>query len=370
MLSFGDWCLAPGTLRDEDREAYRHSPGSFFLLTTRAGQRALCVNPEMPHSRALAALALAAGAHAFVPRVPRSTVATRGCGAQHLRARGIALRSMAEDADDFPSDSGLPEAEAPAPADEDVDATGGAAVAPAYDDAAAFDAETELLDRCVGVDRGASASAADRADVARLAAELEALAPPLDTSKLEGVWSLVYSSEPGLYRSSPFFWGFSRLLDGKASPAPVPGAKNADLAENVYAVTDALGPFYQIGDATQTISADYFVSEVELSIQPPGLPAVGRSIMTSSARATPTAAGLELELEKTEVRDSTLSQLPGLGFFADIAFPTKNAFDALSNLLSLTPDAATVQLLATYVSDAVRVTRTEGGALFVHERSF
>ena len=36
----------------------------------------------------------------------------------------------------------------------------------------------------------------------------------------------------------------------------------------------------------------------------------------------------------------------------------------------MTPDAATVQLLATYVSDAVRVTRTEGGALFVHERSF
>jgi hypothetical protein len=92
--------------------------------------------------------------------------------------------------------------------------------------------------------------------------------------------------------------------------------------------------------------------------------------MTSTASAVPTATGLELTLEKTEVRDSTLSQLPGLGFVSDLAFPTKNAFDALSNALQLTPDASTVQLLATYVSDGVRVTRTEGGYLFVHERAY
>ena len=138
----------------------------------------------------------------------------------------------------------------------------------------------------------------------------------------------------------------------------------------MYAVTDALGPFYTVGDATQPITATQLVSEVELSIEPlPNLPPVGRSLMTSTASAVPTATGLELTLEKTEVRDSTLSQLPGLGFVSDLAFPTKNAFDALSNALQLTPDASTVQLLATYVSDGVRVTRTEGGYLFVHERA-
>merc|ERR1719353_209822 len=99
----------------------------------------------------------------------------------------------------------------------------------------ALDAETALLDRCLGVDRGTSASDADRADVERLARSLEALAPPLDACRLEGVWSLVYSSEPGLYRSSPFFWSFSRLLEGKTSPTPVPGARNSELAEAVYA---------------------------------------------------------------------------------------------------------------------------------------
>ena len=160
------------------------------------------------------------------------------------------------------------------------------------------------------------------------------------------------------------------MLEGKTSPTPVPGARNSELAEAVYAVTDALGPFYTVGDATQTITSTQLVSEVELSIEPlPNLPPVGRSLMTSTAAAVPTATGLELTLEKTEVRDSTLSQLPGLGFVSDLAFPTKNAFDALSNALQLTPDASTVQLLATSVSDGVRVTRTEGGHLFVHGRA-
>ena len=92
--------------------------------------------------------------------------------------------------------------------------------------------------------------------------------------------------------------------------------------------------------------------------------------MTSTASSTPTAAGLRLELEKTEVKDSTIASLPGLGFLEKIAFPTKAAFDALADALALTPAAATVELLATYTSDALRVTRTEGGALFVHERAF
>ena len=179
--------------------------------------------------------------------------------------RQVQLRSMAEDADDFPSDSAVPDEPEPEPTGEEADApsdvegdTGEDCAAPAveaWNEELALDAETALLDRCLGVDRGASASEADRNDVERLARSLEALAPPLDPCRLEGVWSLVYSSEPGLYRSSPFFWSFSRLLEGKTSPTPVPGAKNSELAEAVYAVTDALGPFYTVGDATQTITA-------------------------------------------------------------------------------------------------------------------
>jgi len=304
-----------------------------------------------------------------VARLQRAIAATR-------------LHSMEEDADDFPSDSAVPDEPEPEPTGDEADAPSDVDDPLAEEDCVvpevepwkeemALDAETELLDRCLGVNRGATASDADRADVERLARSLEALAPLLNLCQLEGVWSLVYSSEPGLYRSSPFFWSFSRLLEGKASPTPVPGAKNGDLAEAVYAVTDALGPFYTVGDATQTITSTQLVSEVELSIEPlPNLPPVGRSLMTSTAFATATPNGLELTLEKTEVKDSTISQLPGLGFLDALAFPTKNAFEALSNALQLTPDASTVQLLATYVSDGVRVTRTEGGYLFVHERAY
>ena len=311
------------------------------------------------------------------------------------------LRSM-EDGDDYPSDSTLPEDEAPvieadwaevdAPSDVEE---GGASSAPAAGDAApaegdwpsdvqdgpdasapadpeaAYDAERAVLDRVLGLERGAKASAADRSEVGALVSALEALAPPFDPLELEGTWSLVYSSEAGVYRSSPFFWGFSRLLDGRNSPTPVPGAKTEGLADGIYAVTDALGLFYTVGEATQTISGTSLVSEVDLAIEPlPNLPPVGRSVMTSTARATPTANGLQLTLEKTEVKDSTIASLPGLAFLSDVAFPTQNAFDAVSDALKLTPNAHTVNLIATYVSDALRVTRTEDGYLFVHERTY
>ena len=130
---------------------------------------------------------------------------------------------MAEDADDFPSDSAVPDEPEPEPTGEEADApsdvegdTGEDCAAPAveaWNEELALDAETALLDRCLGVDRGASASEADRNDVERLARSLEALAPPLDPCRLEGVWSLVYSSEPGFIdhrRSSGAFRGYSR----------------------------------------------------------------------------------------------------------------------------------------------------------------
>jgi len=334
---------------------------------------------------------LAAACQAFVSVVRR--------GASPLRS--LRRFSMEEDGDDYPSDSTLPDEPAAAfepevadvDAPSDVEDAGGsappagagpaegdwpsdvqdAAAAPAavVDPEAAYDAERALLDRCLGLERGATASAADRNEVAALVGDLEALAPPFEPYELEGTWSLVYSSEPGIYRSSPFFWGFSRLLDGKNSPTPVPGAKSDGLADGIYAVTDALGLFYTVGEATQTITGSSLVSEVDLAIEPlPNLPPVGRSVMTSTATCAPTATGLRLTLEKTEVKDSTIASLPGLGFLSDVAFPTQNAFDAVSDALKLTPNAHTVSLISTYVSDALRVTRTEDGFLFVHERTY
>ena len=58
-------------------------------------------------------------------------------------------------------------------------------------------------------------------------------------SLLKGRWSLVYSSAQP-FRSSPFFWGFSKALG------------NVAAAEAVFAFTDAL-PFARIGTARQEV---------------------------------------------------------------------------------------------------------------------
>lgn len=92
------------------------------------------------------------------------------------------------------------------------------------------------------------------------------------------------------------------------------------------------------------------------------------SILTSTARTAPRAAGLELTLETTEVKGSTLQRLPGLGFGGDLAFPTETAFDMLAGALGLRPQAATIACDITYVSKELRITRTPGGYTFVHSR--
>ena len=76
--------------------------------------------------------------------------------------RQVQLRSMAEDADDFPSDSAVPDEPEPEPTGEEADAPSDVEGEPGEDCAApaveawneelALDAETALLDRCLGVD--------------------------------------------------------------------------------------------------------------------------------------------------------------------------------------------------------------------------
>ena len=78
----------------------------------------------------------------------------------------LLLRSMAEDADDFPSDSAVrrtspsreptgEEADAPSDVEGDAGEDCAAPAVEAWNEELALDAETALLDRCLGVDRGA-----------------------------------------------------------------------------------------------------------------------------------------------------------------------------------------------------------------------
>ncbi|KAJ1461027.1 hypothetical protein M885DRAFT_508560 [Pelagophyceae sp. CCMP2097] len=296
-----------------------------------------------------------------------------------LQRAGRPVRAASVSDGDFeaPSDTGDWDGKMPETLRANYDSVGEVPSDVSDDDAkGSGDGEAQLLAAAAPTARGATAGAGERLRIDGLCRDLEAAgfspAQPLD-----GVWRLEYSSEPGIYRQSPFFWGFSQLLGSKTSPVQLDGAETNDLAANVYALTDAL-PFYTVGRATQTIfdsgtSRGKLVSQVELNISPFGasLPKA-TSVMTSTARTAPRAAGLELTLETTEVKDSTLQRLPGLGFIGDLAFPTESAFDklagALGGALGLQPQAAIIACDITYVSKALRITRTPGGYLFVHVR--
>lgn len=235
---------------------------------------------------------------------------------------------------------------------------------PAGDVESVIPDEAALLRLCAATSRGACASEFEKLDVDALCRSLEATDPG---KPLIGKWRLAYSSE-ALYRSSPFFWGFSNLLKDTSSLVKPRNAKSPNFADAIYAVTDAL-PFYDVGFAYHTITPNSLVSQVELKVSlfdallPPA-----KSIMTTTARTRPTPTGLELTLEKTEVKDSSLEALPGFGFIGDLAFPTESAFQRLAGLFRLADYAATVHLQAPYTSDTLRITRNDQGALFVHVR--
>jgi len=230
--------------------------------------------------------------------------------------------------------------------------------------AIAKDAESSLLALCAATSRGECATEWERADVDAMCRDLEASNP---ARPLEGRWRLAYSSEPGLYRSSPFFWAFSQLLSERATPLRPRNSPSDKYDAAIYALTDAL-PFYQVGAAFHTVRPGQLVSEVEVEINLfDALLPRAKSVMTTTATTVPSARGLTLTIEKTEVKDSSLEAVPGFGFISDLAFPTKNAFASLANApFNLAPGAATVEMLATYTSETLRVTRTESGLLFVH----
>lgn len=185
---------------------------------------------------------------------------------------------------------------------------------------------TEFLELAAATDRGQSASTEEMAMAEDFVQSLESCS---GKKCLDGEWKLVFGSEAP-YRSSPFFWGFRQLCDGLESPVLA-----ASFAEAVFQITDGI-PFKKIASAKQIISGSenpggVLKSEVtiEVSIFDALVPKA-QSIMTTTAATTPlydNSHTIELALQKTEVKDSTLSKVPGFGFIDDIEFPTTRIFD-------------------------------------------
>lgn len=308
--------------------------------------------------------ALAPATHSAVVNHRRNLAASWACSRLVVRQSGAADDEELTDStpSDVPQDS-QDSAFEPSASDEDVTPSDVEDLESLRFAVKTRDAEASLLRLCAATSRGAFASDMERVDIDARCRELEGSNP---TAPLEGRWRLAYSSEPGLYRSSPFFWGFSQLLKDKAAPLRPRNSKSSSYDAAIYAVTDAL-PFYDVGPAYHTIRPGSLVSEVVLKLKLfDALLPEASSTMTTTCSTIPSTRGLMLTLETTQVKDSSIESFPGFNFVGDLAFPTQSAFSTLSDALNLAPGAATFEMLTTYTSDALRITRTETGLLFVH----
>jgi hypothetical protein len=215
-------------------------------------------------------------------------------------------------------------------------------------DLLSMSAETGLsLSGVMGIaaasDRGQTATLAEQSSVEQFA---RSVAGDAGGKTLDGEWRLVWASEAP-YRSSPFFWGFRKLCDGVTSPV-----LDDSFAEAVFKITDGI-PFKNIAGAKQTISGSRFVggtlkSEVvmQISVFDALLPKA-QSVMTTTATTAPlegsaSAADVELTLQTTEVKDSSIASVPGFAFVDDLKFPTEEVFNAVEQLRGASSGATAV----------------------------
>lgn len=262
---------------------------------------------------------------------------------------------------------------------------------------------TELLELCAITDRGQRASPSERSRAVALVAALEAEAPEAKALALNGRWRLIYSSEVGAYRSSPFFAAFAQCTRSLKTPVGIPSStvQQGDAwAAAVYALTDAI-PFYDVGAVTQTLQgvcdedegceveddgvedgpADGVKSEEEPSdgtsdkasleaARNPSLVSevsieVSRlfglspmsSMMTTSAKLEEVRLGsvkseieLTLKVDTTAAKDSTLlSMLPVFGELP--TFPSGDAMELIN------AGSSRIRYRTSYLSDNLRISR-------------
>jgi hypothetical protein len=117
-----------------------------------------------------------------------------------------------------------------------------------------------------------------------------------------------------MQRSSPFFWAFRKALRDVEDPFKIVGPKM--LSESIFKITDSI-PLKSVGTATQTFTVDEDLMEGESlrgglkSSMEIKVVVAGSSMMTTSSmwRTTDESDLIEIEVQKTEVLDSTVATL-------------------------------------------------------------
>ena len=290
-----------------------------------------------------------------VPAVARVARARRGARVVSMRPRVVAAASgTSPETDSAPTvaasaASGTsaaspaatvapPSPAPPSPAEEDFDALERQALV------------RRLLGLAAATSRGQQADRDSRAAIEDVLVELEFLNPTEAPARAsDGEWVLLYANVEA-FRSSPFFWGFQKMLPG-----------GEDLAARLFQFTAGLpvagtrGPF---GVISQTVSLDSseMVSEVEMKIFDPffGLASgvSGTVVSTADVKIAGGAEGagdtLLVTPRTTRVRNSNA----GGALLDQIVVPTSDLMTAVAGGAAVEAEAT-----VTYVDDTLRIMR-------------
>jgi len=205
----------------------------------------------------------------------------------------------------------------------------------------------KLLGLAAASSRGQQASRDAKATMEDIITELEFMNPTEEPARnIDGEWALVYASVEA-FRSSPFFWGFQKMLPG-----------GEDLASQLFKFTAGLpvagtrGPF---GVISQTISleSEEMVSEVEMKIFDPFFAMAsgvsGVVVSTANITVKPGGAGdtLVVTPRTTRVRNSNV----GGAILDQIVVPTSELMSSVAG------GAVEAEAVVSFVDDAVRIVR-------------
>ncbi|KAI3435955.1 hypothetical protein D9Q98_002013 [Chlorella vulgaris] len=224
-------------------------------------------------------------------------------------------------------------------------------------DAEVVDLKMALLDSFWGTERGLAASSDSRAEINELITQLEARNPTPEPNEaaaaLGGTWRLSYTSNSELMA----LLALARL------------------------------PLVSVGDITQIIDPLAQTVENRVELQGPGSKTALSATASFEVRspkllqisfeegrvATPTLLA-DLQLPSTlDLMGQQVDLSPLQAVLQPVEGPLRSAVDSLSGLLRQVPDLripvnnvqASSWLLTTYLDDSLRITRGDGGSVFV-----
>ena len=213
----------------------------------------------------------------------------------------------------------------------------------------------------------------NRAQIFQVIDDLSRTGMPISISDMLGEWELLYSDDD-VTRASPFFWAFRKALSGIEDPLKIVGPKL--LSESIFKITDSI-PLKSIGTAMQIFDEDpsmggqgLLKSRIVVKVNPGNFQSVMAT--TSKWRTTDEPTLLELEVQKTEVLESTL--MSKVGRFVpkglkSMVSSTLDGFPSGAALELVKPGSSTVYMRIVYQDSTLRIVRNEAdGKTFIFGR--